>query len=195
MTSDTKSRKSNSRKPTSQSSPSPSSNGALSTPQIKSTRQNRQSAERGTSANSNGKLKIYSDEEKIPSLASEKFPTLIGGGAVIGILRGVDEQSKKVEIFLSESDVTFYKLLPGTLVSVSFQICKALVAIWCLLDIFMRRFFFWQVSVASSEKRGLPLCSLAKECARRFGFGYDHEFADAAGSYFVIATLSCSTKV
>lgn len=142
MTSDTKSRKSNSRKPTSQSSPSPSSNGAPSTPQIKSTRQNRQSAERGSSTNSNGKLKIDSDEEKIPSLASEKFPTLIGDGAVIGILRGVDEQSKKVEIFLSESDVTFYKLLPGTLVSVSFQIFKALVAIWCLLDVFMWRFFF-----------------------------------------------------
>uniref|UniRef100_A0A7N0TVY8 AAA+ ATPase domain-containing protein n=1 Tax=Kalanchoe fedtschenkoi TaxID=63787 RepID=A0A7N0TVY8_KALFE len=134
-----------------------------------------QSAERSSSSSSGtpSKREIESglSEDVLRSCvksAAEKHPGLIGEAAVIGQVSGVDQQSKRCEIWLSENVIGTYYLRPGSLVS---------------------------VSLAPVDRKSYHLSSLAEECARSYGFGSDHKSADTAGSYFVLATLSSSTKV
>ncbi|XP_050380979.1 calmodulin-interacting protein 111 [Argentina anserina] len=101
--------------------------------------------------------------------ASTKYPSLIAKSAFVAQLTDVDESSKGCKVWLSEPAMVANHFAPGSFVSVSLP---------CL-----------------NRRESFPLCSLADECARRFGVGACQQLDDEPGNYFALATIFPSAKV
>ncbi|GJV04588.1 calmodulin-interacting protein 111 isoform X1 [Tanacetum coccineum] len=100
--------------------------------------------------------------------ASNKYPTLIGGSALICKILENGIHSKGCKIWLSESSLIASDIIPGSIVSVS------LASSW-------------------RDVSDHPLSSLVDECGRHYGFS--EKMAKEAGNYFVLATVFPSCKV
>ncbi|XP_073149023.1 calmodulin-interacting protein 111 isoform X2 [Henckelia pumila] len=113
------------------------------------------------------------DEDFSSSLdeASAKFPAFIAKSAFIGrIVEGNTSDFRGCKLWLSESAMISRSIPPGSVVS---------------------------VSLPSLDKvpGGFSLTDISYECARHFGFEFEDEFCEEAGSFFALATVFPSSKV
>ncbi|WJX78155.1 hypothetical protein P8452_61405 [Trifolium repens] len=109
--------------------------------------------------------------------ASQIFPSFISQSAFIAQITDVDSTnstSKDAKIWLSEPSMVQSSLAPGSLVSVSIPSSSKEIA----------------------QLHGFPLISLTNECVKCYGLKTCATLDDdAAGNYFVLATVFPSTKV
>ncbi|XP_073305670.1 calmodulin-interacting protein 111 isoform X1 [Primulina huaijiensis] len=113
------------------------------------------------------------DEDFSSSLdeASAKFPAFIAKSAFIGrIVEGNVSDSRGCKLWLPESAMISRSIPPGSVVS---------------------------VSLPSLDKApgGFSLTDISYECATHFGFDFEDNFSDEAGSFFALATVFPSSKV
>nr|GEZ74951.1 calmodulin-interacting protein 111 isoform X1 [Tanacetum cinerariifolium] len=109
------------------------------------------------------------DEQSLLNEASNKYPSLIGGSALICKIVENGIQSKGSKIWVSQSSFLASNITPATIVSVS------LASSW-------------------RDVSDHPLSSLVDECGRHYGFS-EKMAAKETGNYFVLATVFPSCKV
>nr|GEU81194.1 calmodulin-interacting protein 111 isoform X1 [Tanacetum cinerariifolium] len=131
---------------------------------------NNNNSDTNSSNNNHNKEEDDDEQSLLKSIneASNKYPTLIGGSALICKILENGIHSKGCKIWLSESSLIASDIIPGSIVSVS------LASSW-------------------RDVSDHPLSSLVDECGRHYGFS--EKMAKETGNYFVLATVFPSCKV